>query len=304
MLLYLFLGFVLGAAVVGALAWRQHQRTRRAVQQVAQALAVVSTAPLGALPVGPHQAAEVAELVHNLNLLLVRLEKDVAAQRQFVSHSSHQLRTPLTFIKGKIEVALLKPRSAAEHEQTLRAVLQDVSGLARLSNDLLLLNQLNADHYRLSAQPVDLDEVLFQASQQLKTQHPEYQVQLVFDSQLEELTGPLTVAGDADLLEQACLHLLRNGGQFASDGQVHVLVTVAEQQASLQFRNSGAGISPADAPRLFEPFFRGDKGRIQAGNGLGLSVVQRVAALHRGGIRVDSAPDQDTTFILTLPLAT
>jgi signal transduction histidine kinase len=155
-------------------------------------------------------------------------------------------------------VLLLKPRPVAEHEATGRAVLKDVAGLNQLSENLLLLNQIGAGHYRLASQTVSLDEVVFQAVQKLQARHPAHRASLQFDPQINDLAEPLAVAGDPGLLALAFLHLLDNGGKFSPTGQVRVRLGLAADYAVLRVENDGPGISTVDLARLSEPFFRGD----------------------------------------------
>ncbi|WP_400193993.1 sensor histidine kinase [Hymenobacter sp. B81] len=301
LLLGLALGLLLGAGAAWGLAARRRQRTGRQLARLTRQLAGLTGAALERrLPV---PAGELAALTNALNDLLARLQQAMESQRSFVTQASHKLRTPLTSITGQIEVTLIRPRSVAEHEQTWQSVLQDIARLNQLANDLLALVQLTADCPGARPQPVALDEVVYQAIVQLKARRPGYQVQFEFDPRLDELSGPLVVAGDPDLLAQACLQLLDNGCKFSPERRVHAWLGLSEGQAALEFRDHGAGITPADLPRIFEPFFRGDNARQVPGNGIGLALARRVAELHGGTLRVLSTPRRGTVARLQLPLA-
>jgi len=299
MLLYLLLGFMVGAAVVGAGAWWQQHRARQQLRQL--------TNELDQLCFGAFEQRFTAQpgllgpLVASLNQLLGRLQGTVESQRRFVVQASHKLRTPLTIITGQIEVTLIKPRTVEQHEQTWRSVLQDIARLNQLSDDLLLLAQLRTAH--LTPQPVALDEVLYQASARLKARRPGYQVLFEFAPQLAELAGPLTVPGDADLLAQAFGHLLENGCRFSSDQQVWVLLGLSGRHATIRLQNHGRSILPQELPHLFEPFFMGENARQFPGHGLGLTLAQRVVQLHQGSIELDPAALVGTIVTVQLPLA-
>ncbi|QDA61715.1 sensor histidine kinase [Hymenobacter jejuensis] len=302
MLLFLFLGFLAGAALVGGVMGWQRQRTLRRLQEMAAQVEAIRVSSLyQRLSLDAKPGAE-APLLHSLNNLLTRLQNVFESQRSFVINASHKLRTPLTMITGQIEVTLIKARTAEEHEQTWRSVLQDISRLNQLSNDLLELAQLSADRFRLVPQTVALDEVIYQAGAKLKARRPSYQVKLEFAPQLDELDGPLTVPGDAHLLEQAFLHLLENGCKFSPDRQVRVELGLDAEHAVLQFQDHGSGIAAPELPRIFEPFFRGANARQVPGHGIGLALVQGVVQLHQGSIEVAPAPEVGTTFIVRLPL--
>ncbi|HEX8329669.1 MAG TPA: HAMP domain-containing sensor histidine kinase [Hymenobacter sp.] len=298
----MLVGVVAGAALVGAAAWWQRRRARQQVAHLARALAAISPAALGTRVPVPAHAAEAAALARSANQLLERLQTGSEQQRRFVTEAWHKLRTPLAIIYGQVDVLLLRPRSVAEHEQAWHSVREDMARLNRLSNDLQLLAQLNADHYQLSRQAVDLQEVLFQACHALQAQQPTYRVQVLLGPELEELDSPLTVLGDADLLTQACLQLLENGCKFSANKQVQARLSAEGPWAQLRVADQGRGITPADAPHVFEPFFRGENARHEPGNGLGLALARRVAHLHSGEVAVASTSPTGTCVLLSLPL--
>ncbi|RYU77145.1 sensor histidine kinase [Hymenobacter persicinus] len=299
MLLSLLLGFVTGAALLGGLGWWQHRRTRRALAQLAEQVRRLSlAAPSLRLP-STSAPAETGQLIGSLNELLARHQAATDDQRRLLVQAAHKLRTPLTSITGQIEVTLIKARSVEQHEQTWRSVLQDVTRFNQLADDLLLLAQLPGS--RLVAQPVALDEVIYQAISVLKARRPAYEMQLDFASPLAELPGPLTVPGDADLLTRALVHLLDNAGKFSPDQRGLVTLSTDGAAALLLIQDYGLGIPPAELPRVSELFFQGENARQRPGHGLGLTVAQRIVELHGGHLRIES-DDAGTVVTVRLPL--
>ncbi|WP_048826028.1 sensor histidine kinase [Hymenobacter sp. DG25B] len=298
MVWYLLLGFVMGAALFGGAVWWQRRLRRSVLAHLTRQVETLDLDDYQQRLVTPAAAADTAPLVRQLNQLLARRQAAFEDQRRFVVQAAHKLRTPLTSIRGQLEVTLIKPRSVAHHEETCRSVLQDIARLNLLSADLLTLAHLRAAH--LTPHPVALDDVLYQASARLKARRPGYEVHFEFDPQLAELSGPLTVPGDAELLEQLCLHLLENGCKFSPHNQVRATLGLDAHHAILRFVDDGPSVVPAELPRIFEPFFMGANAHLYCGHGLGLALVQRVVQLHRGIIEVMSEPG--SAFVVRLPL--
>ncbi|GAA3917335.1 HAMP domain-containing sensor histidine kinase [Hymenobacter algoricola] len=299
MLFYLLLGFLAGAALLGGAGWGQRRRTRRALASLTAQVHSL-TRPAGARRLTSPPAADTFLLTRGLNELLERQQAAADEQQHLVALAAHQLRTPLTSITAQIEVTLIRPRSVERHEETWRSVLQDITSFNHLADDLLLLAQLSAGRLT-TLRPVAPDEVLYRAGAKLKARRPGYEIELDFDPLLAELPGPLTIFGDADLLEHAFRHLLDNGCRFSPGQRVQVRLSLDEKNAVLQFQDRGPGIAAHELPYVFEPFFIGENGRQLPGHGLGLPLAQRVVQLHRGSIAIAAEP-AGTVVTVRLPL--
>ena len=290
------LGVVL-AAIGGALIARTalapvHEIARRARRITAEDLAQ-------RLP--RHGAGdELDYLADTLNGMLARLAATFAEMRRFTADAAHELRTPLTALKGSMEVALRAPRSEADYQQVLRAALEDVDRLVQLAEDLLLLSRASAGS-GVPAQPVDLEPLVLEA--------------LELGSRLARGTGvtvrldaavPATVRGDATALRRAMVNLVENAVKYTPAGGA-VTLSLARAGAEVLFsvEDTGIGLDPADAERIFEPFVRldADRSRETGGSGLGLAIARSIALAHGGAIAVQSAPRSGSRFTLRLPAA-
>jgi len=245
---------------------------------------------------------EIATLALTFNRMLDRLEQSFDAQKQFVSNISHELRTPLAAIIAEAEVSAIRSRSPEEYRETLRLILQDAQRLSRLSTDLLDLAKTAYDPSGIQFSTVRPDEVLLDARQVILQANPGYRVLLHFEKEMEE-GDCITVTGNEYLLRVAFSNLIENGCKFSPDKQCCISIRFDRESISLEFRDNGIGIPPEDLENIFTPFFRGENKRYAPGNGIGLSLTQRIVTLHRGTLTVASRPGDGAVFTITLTQA-
>jgi two-component system OmpR family sensor kinase len=239
---------------------------------------------------------EFTRLVSVLNGMLDRLGRSFDLQRQFTADASHELRGPLTVLKGDIDVTLKRDRTAPEYRETLERCREEVDRLSRLAGDLLVLARSDAALPLEHVSEVDLREVLDRVLGRFRAVAEERGVRL-------EARGPSAlVSGDPPLLERIVSNLLDNAVKHCrSLGTVEAEVVVGGE-AVLTVRDEGPGIPPEHASRLFHRFFRADPARQRsAGAGLGLAIARAAAEAHGGRLEfMGNAPG--AVFRLTLPL--
>ena len=243
---------------------------------------------------------ELESLTGTLNAMLERLDGAFAYLRRFAADAAHELRTPITVLKGGLEVALRSPRPAAEYQRVLRSSLEEVERLVRLAEDLLLFSRATAG-LEGPRSPVDLEPLLLEVA--------EIGVRLAQGTgvkvQIKDAT-PTTVVGDAGALRRAVLNLVENAVKYAPPGGT-VEVSLARDNcwALLAVSDTGPGIDVADVERVFEPFVRLDTARTRdtGGTGLGLSIARSIVLAHGGTIRLDSKPGGGSTFTIRLPMS-
>jgi two-component system phosphate regulon sensor histidine kinase PhoR len=224
-------------------------------------------------------------------------------RREFVANVSHELKTPLTSIKGLVETLLGGAlEDAANNRRFVSLIEEDTTRLSRLIDDLLELSQIESKATLLKLQPVSLRPFLEGLAPQFQQPLTEHQVTLA----LEVAADLPPVAADPERLRQVFVNLLDNAVKFnRPGGWVAVRAAVEQSAMRIAVEDTGIGIPEADLPRIFERFYRVDKARSRAlgGTGLGLSIVKHLVELHRGTISVRSLPGHGSTFTLTLPLA-
>jgi signal transduction histidine kinase len=250
------------------------------------------------IPVATQRDDEVGQLIQAFNQTLERLENLFNAQRRFLADVSHELRTPLTVIKGNVG---LMRKFGEMDDESLSGIESEVDRLTRLVGDLLLLSQAESGRLPLDVNLVELDTVLLEVFQQMRTLAGE-RIQL----RMTEI-DQVHVSGDRDRLKQVLLNLVGNALQYTpAGGQVTLALRKTGERAQLVVTDTGPGISAQDLPHIFERFYRGEKSRKRSsstGFGLGLSIAYWIVHNHGGTIEVTSQEGKGTTFCVWLPLA-
>jgi two-component system sensor histidine kinase BaeS len=243
---------------------------------------------------------ELGQLGRQFNAMAAQLEATEARRSELIGNVAHELRTPLTTIKGTLEGLIdgVVPTTP----ETLHELRRETDRLQRLIRDLQELSRVEggAVHLDLQSQPVA--SLLSDAAHRLQRQYDDKGVDLTADVPLE---SPVVLA-DADRIGQVLQNLLGNALQHTpSGGKVSVTVRTEGAQAVITVADNGAGIAPADLPRLFERFYRADRSRARAsgGSGIGLTIAKHLVEAHGGRIWADSAgAGQGARFGFTLPL--
>jgi signal transduction histidine kinase len=241
-----------------------------------------------------------AELALTFNRMLDRLESSFEAQKEFVSNISHELRTPLAAIIAELEVSDIKERTAGEHKVRNQLILSEARKLSRLSNDLLDLAKAGYDQASITFKEIRLDEVLLDATQRILKLNPDYRIELHFEKETEENEG-ITIKGNEYLLKVAFANLIENACKFSGNHQCSVTISFEGKIPIIRFTDTGIGIAVGDLNRIFTPFFRGENKKYADGNGIGLSLTERIIHLHNGTITVLSALNAGTTFTIRMP---
>jgi heavy metal sensor kinase len=244
---------------------------------------------------------EIGRLARTFDGMIARLDESFQRQRQFTADASHELRTPLTAVKGQIEVALQREREPAEYRDVLRAVNGEVDRMARLVGSLLALARADAGQIPLERERVDIGAVIGDAVGQVRPAAAERGITLTAGE------GPVvTLMADQDLLLQLALNLLDNALKYTPQGgSVDVDWSQEGGEAVLRVSDTGSGIPPEHASRVFDRFYRVDtaRSREEGGVGLGLPICRWIAEAHGGSIDIESTVSQGSTFIVRLPLA-
>ena len=243
---------------------------------------------------------EIALLSRTFNRMLERLEASFKVQKNFIANASHELRTPLTSITGQLEVALLNVRSTEEYRKVVISVLEDIKTLNALSNRLLLLAQAESNQRKTTL--LRIDELVWQAHDELVRHNPTYNIRIDLDSRLDD-EHKLTIEGDEQLIKTAISNVLENGCKYSDNHSVELLISSNRFGLLLEFKDHGIGIPPEDMAGIFEPFRRGGNTKDITGNGIGLSIVKRIIDLHGGKVSIESELGSGTRVIINIPFS-
>jgi two-component system OmpR family sensor kinase len=235
---------------------------------------------------------ELAELASTFNAMLDRLEEAFATQKEFVADAGHELRTPITVIRGHLELLGDDPK---ERKEIVELVTDELDRMARMVDELLLLAQAERPDF-LQLEDVDLDVL---------TEELMAKAQALADRRWElEAIGTGRLTADRQRLTQALMNLMRNAAEHTADGdRIAVGSSLDDGYARLWVEDCGPGVSTADRGRIFERFARGRGGRPASdGSGLGLAIVKAVAEAHGGWVTVESEPGTGARFGVVVPV--
>jgi two-component system OmpR family sensor kinase len=221
--------------------------------------------------------------------MLDRLEVAFASQRAFVSDAGHELRTPITIIRGHLELLGDDPQ---ERRETIELVSDELDRMTRFVEDLLTLAKAERSDF-LRLEDVDLDILTEELMAKASALAPR-------DWQLEGV-GAGTLRADRQRLTQALMSLAHNAVQHTAEGtRIGLGSELSDGRARLWVSDDGPGIAPADQERIFDRFARAAAHRPD-GTGLGLAIVRAIAEAHGGRVALRSAPGRGSTFTLDLP---
>jgi two-component system, OmpR family, sensor kinase len=306
---------------LGALTWVMVRRDLRPLDEMARTAGAVAGGDLSQRVVHVAEGTEVGQLGVAFNTMIGEIELAFGARaaseerlRRFLADASHELRTPLTSILGYAELFELGMRDPGDLATAMRHIRDEASRMGLLVDDLFLLAQLDRQR-PLHFAPLDLAELAHRSADAVTVAAPDRRVAVVVE-------GRVPIVGDEHRLRQVIDNLVINAVRHSPpEGTVEIAARLeggvegggvegggvegadggAGEWAILTVRDEGPGIDPADADRIFEPFYRADPSRARAsgGVGLGLAIVKAIIEAHRGTVSVEPGPGG--TFVVRVP---
>ncbi len=243
---------------------------------------------------------EIAKLAIVFNKMLARIEKSFDLQKMFVANASHEFRTPLTAMKGQIEVLLLQPRTEKEYLAAFDSIQEDIQNSMLLLNGLTELASANAEFPNITFQQVSIVEAIMDAREDLLKRKPNYKISIDWDDFPED-ENAIQIMGDFALMNSVFINLMDNACKFSADKTSVVKVCFKNAQIFVSIIDKGEGISKKDLPLVFQAFYRSNDTRKVPGYGIGLSLVKKTLELHKGTISISSEAGLGTEVSLVLP---
>ena len=243
---------------------------------------------------------EINQIVNEVNSLLKRLETSFEKISQFSSDASHELKTPLTIIRGEIEIALRKERSIDEYKDALNSSLSEIIIIEQTINDLLFLAKNEKDFIIDKQERFYFDEIIDESINETKSFAKLNQIEIKF---LVEDT--IEFDGYSNLLKIAIKNILKNAIQFSHrNSQVIVKSYKKNGFFNISVQDFGIGIEKNEQIKIFEKFYRTDKSRNKnsGGTGLGMSILKKIVDIHGGIINIESKEDFGTTITISFPI--
>ena len=266
----------------------------------------------------PRVKDEISRLIETFNEMITRLDQSFRQIKQFSSDASHELKTPLTILKGEVEVMLRKERTSQEYQQTLKSNLEEINRMSQIVEDLLLLSRADTGEIRVNREDINLTEILAEVVAQMDLMARSKKLHLSASNHHQEIH----IFGDALRIRELFINLIENGIKYTEEGgSIHITLQeeypppVRNQSDRLEgerekfvriiVSDTGIGIAKEDRERIFNRFFRVDKARSreQGGSGLGLSICKWIVEAHQGEIKVESELGKGSSFIVRLPLS-
>ncbi len=236
---------------------------------------------------------ELARLAETLNTMLARLETAVTTLSQFVADASHEFRTPLAVMQTTVELALRRPREAPEYRQALSDVAGEVTRMTHLVEDLLTLARNETGAVDMPRGAVDVRALVREVIAETQPLADLRQIQVTPPAPGD----PAWTIGNRAALHRLFIVLLDNALKFSGEhGKVVLSIQHSDATVSVSVKDFGVGIPPADLPRIFERFYRGDPARAGGGHGLGLALASSIARAHGAKLEVSSTEGASTEF--------
>jgi signal transduction histidine kinase len=249
--------------------------------------------------VNSNDKGELGELARSFNSMADNLERTERLRRNMVADVAHELRTPLSNLKGYLEAisdGVVKP-----DEATISSLTEEASSLSRLVEDLQELSLSDAGELKMIVQPEDISRLIKETIIALQPKAAAKNIELSAD--LPAVLPPVNI--DSHRIKQVLNNLLDNAlAHTGKEGQINVTAREQEGKIYVSVADTGEGIPPQDLPLIFERFYRVDKSRARAtgGSGLGLTIAKRLVEAHGGTIEVKSIQGQGSTFTFSLPV--
>lgn len=241
---------------------------------------------------------EIDLLADEFNQMLKRIDNSYQKQKEFTSHASHELRTPIARLTSQLENKILEKQVDTDTKSFLTKLLVDISQISELINSLLLLSKIESLNTEFEV--CRIDEIIYEVSDNINKNYPDFKLQLeIDDSNLSD--SFLEIKGSKSLLKIAFSNLLKNAYIYSDNKLATVLISTINNQLVLSISNTGKTLQENEISNLFQPFMRGSNSKNSTGLGLGLRMVQRIIFQHKGFISYNPANNLNT-FIITFKL--
>ncbi|MHB8770792.1 MAG: sensor histidine kinase [Syntrophales bacterium] len=277
--------------------WFMARRAVSGVEAVTRTARIVAGGSLEKRVPVKSRGDEIDQLAMTFNQMLDRIQTLVTELREMSDNIAHDLKNPITRIRGSAEVTLTTARTLPEYETMAASAIEECDRLLDMINTMLMISKTEGGVEMPAAEAIDLAALAREACELFGTTAEDREVKMTCT-----VPDSCPLQGDARMIRRLIANLLDNALKYTPPGgAVTVSVVESGQQALLAVRDTGMGIPAGDLPRIFERFYRGDQSRSQTGIGLGLSLARAIARAHRGEITVTSAPGAGSTFTVTLP---
>lgn len=235
-------------------------------------------------------------LAENFNAMADSLNSTEILRNDFINNFSHEFKTPIVSIRGFAKILKQNNLTDKEREEYLDIIISESTRLSALANNVLNISKIESQTVPSNPTVFNLAEQIRKSILLLESRWEEKNINLDID------LSEVSFMGSEELMTQVWVNLLDNAIKFTPNGgDIVIKLTETSDKCTFSIKDTGCGISEEKKPHIFDKFYQCDDSHSSAGNGLGLSVVQKVVQLHNGYINVNSKPNVGTQFTITLP---
>ena len=284
-------------ALAAGVGWFMARRAVSGVEAVTRTAQKISGGTLEERVPVKARGDEIDQLAITFNQMLDRIETLLKEIKEMSENIAHDLRSPITRIRGIAEVTLTSSKTPGEYESMAASTIEECDRLLDMINTMLMISKTETGLDKLTEDEVDLSAIVRQACELFEPIAEDKNVQLI-----REIPDGIRVRGDTPMIQRMVSNLIDNAVKYTpSGGMTHVAASETQAKVVVSIKDTGVGISQAELPRIFERFYRCDQSRSQPGIGLGLSLARAIARAHGGDIEAASGPNQGSIFTITLP---
>ena len=291
-------GIALVAALIG---WFMARRALAGVTAVTRTARQIADGALERRVPVKTAGDEIDQMAVTFNRMLDRIQSLIAGIREMSDNIAHDLRSPITRIRGLAEITLTTKTGMEDYRVMAASTIEECDRLLDMITTMLLISRSEAGAAQLEMKTIDVSGLVADACDLFQPAAEDKGVTLIHDLPATRIL----LSGDIKLLQRMVANLLDNAVKYTPAGGT-VRITVqplsSVKEVSIIFDDTGVGISSDELPRIFDRFYRGDRSRSQIGAGLGLSLARAVASAHGGNISAESQPGRGSKFIVTLPV--
>lgn len=292
--------FFLSLFLFALAGWIYSGRALKPISDVTKKAESISVSSLNLRVPVVNESDEIGHLSKTFNNMLSRLESSFTMQKNFIANASHEMRTPLTAIKGQLEVLLMKERNEEEYKLAVTSILDDTRAMTELLNRLLIVAKTSSGNYNNPDKKLRIDEILWQAADEIRKTRKNYQIGISLNDSVED-AEQLVVSGDEALLKVAIANIMDNGCKYSPDHTIQATIGVDRKNIFLQFADNGIGIAKEEIDKVFEPFFRASNAKTFPGTGIGLQLVNQIIKSHKGVVKIESERGKGTIVSVYIP---
>lgn len=243
---------------------------------------------------------EIGELADSLNYMADRLNDIENMRKTLVQNVSHDLRTPLTGIKGHLELVSDPDFDENEKEHSLQVIRSEVERMEEMVEELSRLSNIDSKNFNLNLQKLDINPVVNETAELMSIEARKKGLE--FNTNIQK--SPIHINADSLKLKEILMNIINNSLKFTESGYIKISTASTKTSAIIKVEDTGTGIDEKDLPHIFERFYRGEKSRasIAGGLGIGLTIVRELTYAQNGRIEIESPGHNGTIVTLTFPL--